>query len=204
MMINRGLLYVFNTLSVAMLSLKGEPPHTVRGLQVSRALCCSYSGFLKLTWHLAAKADCFCKHWLAVPKIVVTDWFTQPVFLHLTCWKFPSIDKQFLYCFKTKTGILFCITISRIKSDLIIATHQVLSAKPIPSLRPVSDENKGASVVPPHGLEIPVLLVAKINTPDPLRQLGRKWKSEEMEKKKTEQLICWKVFRSADKGTDIP
>ncbi len=57
------------------------------------------------------------------------------------------------------------------------------NVRSIPSLRPVSDENKGMSVVPPHGLEIPVLLVAKINTPDPIRQPGRRWKSGEIEKK---------------------
>lgn len=61
-----------NASSSVAIQSKGLPPQTGRGFQVSRALCCSYFGFLTLTWHLAVQADCFCKHWQAVPKIVVT------------------------------------------------------------------------------------------------------------------------------------
>lgn len=61
-----------NASSSVAIQSKSRPPHTGLGFQVSRALCCSYFGFLTLTWHLAVQADCFCKHWLAVPKIVVT------------------------------------------------------------------------------------------------------------------------------------
>lgn len=57
-----------NASSSVAIQSKGCPSQIGLGFQVSRALCCSYFGFLTLTWHLAGQADCFCKHWQAVPK----------------------------------------------------------------------------------------------------------------------------------------